>query len=115
MTHILHTGKGVDEYRDPVEPNSLSENFVAVFPEVPSLLNYHVERIVMLNDITKDKNKALEYKINETVKLHRAEKRIEEAVYTFQSVIKAKQHNYGPHLKTPLEENMNPPSTFNEE
>ena len=44
--------KGVDEYRDPVEPNSLSANFAAVFPEVSSLLNSRVERTVILNDIT---------------------------------------------------------------
>ena len=31
--------KGVDEYREPVEHNSLSENFVAVFLEAESLLN----------------------------------------------------------------------------
>ena len=38
--------KGVDEYRDPVDPKSLSSNFAVVFTEVASLLNYHVERTV---------------------------------------------------------------------
>ena len=31
--------KGVDEYRDPVDPTLLSSNFVAVFPKVAILLN----------------------------------------------------------------------------
>ena len=34
--------KGVDDYRNPVYPYSLSANFSAVFPEVASLLNSHV-------------------------------------------------------------------------
>ena len=34
--------KGVDDYRDFVDPNSLYVNFAAVFPEVARLLNYHV-------------------------------------------------------------------------
>ena len=33
--------KGVDEERDPVDPTSLSANFVAQFPEAEILLNYH--------------------------------------------------------------------------
>ena len=34
--------KVIDKYRDPVDPNSLLANFVAVFPEVAGLLSYHV-------------------------------------------------------------------------
>ena len=34
--------EGVDEYQDPVYHNLLSVNFVAVFLEVPSLLNSRV-------------------------------------------------------------------------
>ena len=34
--------KGVDEYQKPIEPTSLSDNFVAMFPEAESLLNYWV-------------------------------------------------------------------------
>ena len=44
--------KGVDEYRYPVDPTSLSANFASVFPEVESLLNSCVERTVILNNIT---------------------------------------------------------------
>ena len=33
------TYKGVDEYRDPIDPTSLSANFAAVFLGVTSLLN----------------------------------------------------------------------------
>ena len=35
--------KVVDEYRDLVDPTSLSANFAAVFTDVESLLNYRVE------------------------------------------------------------------------
>ena len=51
-----------------------SANFAAVFQEVTSLLNYRVERTVILNDITKDNNKVPGDKINETVKIHRLER-----------------------------------------
>ena len=50
----------VDEYRDPVDPTSLSEKVLVMFPEVPSLINSHVEHIVILNKIIQDSNKALE-------------------------------------------------------
>ena len=36
------TWKGVGDYRDPIDPTSLSANFEDVFPEVTSLLNSHV-------------------------------------------------------------------------
>ena len=42
-----------------------------MFPEVESLLNYRVERTVILNNITGDNNKVLEYESNEKVKFHR--------------------------------------------
>ena len=45
---------GVYEYQDPAGPTLLSSNFVAVFPEVASVLNCRVEHIVILNDITQD-------------------------------------------------------------
>ena len=44
--------KVVDEYREPIDPNCLSESFAAVFLKVETLLNYCVERKVILNDIT---------------------------------------------------------------
>ena len=34
--------KVVDEYREPVDPTSLSYNFTDLFPEVSKLVNYHV-------------------------------------------------------------------------
>ena len=49
--------KGVDEYQYPVYPTSLSANFAAVFLEVASILNYSVEQIMILSDITQDNNK----------------------------------------------------------
>ena len=48
-----------DEYWYPVYPTSLSTNFVALFPDLASLLNYCVERTVILNDITQDNNKVV--------------------------------------------------------
>ena len=62
--------KLVHKYRDPVEPNSLSANFSAVLPVVPSLLNYRVEQTLILTDITWDKNKVLEDKSNKTIKFY---------------------------------------------
>ena len=62
------------QYRDPVEINSLSDNIVAVFLEVASLLNFCVEQIVILNDITQDKNKILEDKSKNNFKFHRLER-----------------------------------------
>ena len=68
---MFHPGRGVGEYRDPVDPTSLSDNFAAVFPEVTRLLNYRVEWKVILNDITQDKNKVLGDNRNKTSKYHR--------------------------------------------
>ena len=51
-----------------------------MFPEVESLLNYHVERTVILNDITKDNIKVVGEESNETVKFHRMERSTDEAV-----------------------------------
>ena len=34
--------EGVDEYQGPIDPTSLSDKFVAVFPEVKSLLTERV-------------------------------------------------------------------------
>ena len=62
MIQLFHTGRGVDEYRYPVEPTSLSANFTAVFPEVASLLNSYIEHTVILNDVTHDKIRSWEMK-----------------------------------------------------
>ena len=64
-----------------------------------------MEQIVILNDTTKDSNKILEYDINKTVNLYRLERSMEEAVSTFQSVVKAEKCNGGPQQKHPLAEN----------
>ena len=53
------TWEGVNAYQDPVDPTSLSSKFAAVFTEAESLLNYRVEWILILNDITQDNNKVL--------------------------------------------------------
>ena len=75
--------KGVDKYQDPVETNSLSVNFAALFLEAKILQNPRVECTVVLNDITQENNKALEDDSNKTVKLHIIEKIMYEAVSTF--------------------------------
>ena len=100
--------KGVDESRDPVDPNSLYANFTAVFPEVASLLNYRVEQTVILNDITQDNNKVLRDESNKTVNFHRLERSMEEAVTTFQSVVESEQRNGGPQKKSLLVKEKNP-------
>ena len=65
--------KGVDEYRDPVDPTLLSSNSASVFMEVKRLLHSCVERTVILTVINQDTNKVLGDESNETVKLHRLE------------------------------------------
>ena len=100
--HTFPSWKGVDEYRDPDEPTSLSDNFGAVFPEVERLLNSRVEYTVILNDITQDNNKVLGEESNKTFKFCRLERIMEEAVSTFQIVFEAGQLNGGPHKKLPL-------------
>ena len=82
--------KGVGEYRDPVVPNSSLANFADVLPEVSSLLYYFVERTVTINDNNQDNNKVLYYKINKTFHFHRLERSMEEAVYTFHSVVEVR-------------------------
>ena len=62
---------------------------------------------MILNDITKDKNKVLDDESNKHVKLHNLEKRMEEAVSTFKSVAEADKWNGGPHQDNPLIENEN--------
>ena len=81
-----------------------------MFPEVDILLNFRVEHTVILNDITQDNNKVLEDYSNKTVKFHRLERSMEEAVSTFQSVVEAEQQNCEPQQKRPLEENKTPAS-----
>ena len=73
----------VDEYREPVDPTSLSANFVAVFPEVESLLNSRVGQKVILNDITQDNNKVLGDESKKTSKFHSLDRSMEESVSTF--------------------------------
>ena len=93
--------KGVDEYRDPIEPNSLSTNFTAVFTEVKILLNSCVEQTVTLNDFTQEKNKVLGDESNKNTKFHRMERSMEEAVSTFMSVVEAEELNDRPQKKYP--------------
>ena len=107
--------KGVDEYQDPVDPISLSSNFADVFPEVARLLNSHVERTVILNDITQYNNKVLVDKVKETVKFNRLERSMEEAMSEFQIVVEVEQRNGGPHQKRHLAENENPAMSSNQE
>ena len=76
-----------------------------MFPEVDILLNFRVEHTVILNDITQDNNKVLEDYSNKTVKFHRLERSMEEAVSTFQSVVEAEQLNGGTQQKRPLAQN----------
>ena len=83
--------------------------------DMTSLLNYLVEWTVILNETTQDKNKVLKDKRNETVKFHRLDRGMEEAVTTFQSVVEADQRNGGPQKKRPLEENENPAIRSNKE
>ena len=99
------TCKGVDEYWDPVETTSLSANFSDVFPDMSSLLNYHVERTVIINDITPDKKKVLGDKINKTFRFNRMERRMEEVVCTFQILVEEGKRNGGNQHKRPLAEN----------
>ena len=112
---LLPNRKGVDEYQDPVDPSSLSDNFAAMFTEVASLLNPRVELPVILIGITQDNNEVLEDEIKETVKFHRLERSMEEAVSTFQSVVEEEQRNGGPQQKLPLAENENLTSRSNQE
>ena len=77
------TWKGLDEYREPVDPTSLSANFADVFPEVASLINSHVEWAVILNYITQYNNKSLRDERNKTFKLHRLDRSMEKAASTF--------------------------------
>ena len=95
----LTSWKGVDEYRDPVYPTSLSANFADVYTEVARLLIYRVERTVILNEITQDSNNILGEDSNKTFKFHRLERSMEEDVYTFQSVVELEQRNGGPQQK----------------
>ena len=78
------------------------------------LLNQRVERTVILNDITQDNNKDPEDKSKKTVKLHSLQRSMEEAMYTFHSVVKVEQRNGGPQKKRPLVENENPVIMSNE-
>ena len=96
---LLPDWKRVDEYRDPVDPNSLYAKFAAMFPELASLLNYCVECTLILNYITQDNNKVLRDKRNKTVNFHRLERSMEEYVSTFQSVVDMEQQNGGPQKK----------------
>ena len=97
--------KRVYEYRDHVDPTSLSANFADVFLELAILLNYCVEWTVILNYIIQDNNKVVGGNSNKTFKFHRMESSMEEAVFTFQSVAEAEQQNGGPQQKRPLAEN----------
>ena len=80
-----------------------------------SLLNFRVERTVIQNGITQEKNKLLGDESNETVKFHSMERSMEEAWYTFKSVVEAEQQNCGPQQKLPLSENEKPARRSNQE
>ena len=85
--------KGVYEYQEPVDLNSLSANFAVILQEVESLINSRTERKVILNDITQDKNKILEDERKCFFRFHRLETSMEESMTTFQSVFVAEQLN----------------------
>ena len=70
-----------------METTSLSEKNAAVLLEVESLPNKHVDRTVILNDITHDINMVLLDDNNKHVKFHSMERSTEEAVSTLQSVV----------------------------
>ena len=72
-----------------------------VLPEVAIQLNYCVEQIVILNNITQYRSKVTEDDRNKTVNFHRLEESMEESVSKFQSVFKSEQLNGGPQKKTP--------------
>ena len=78
-------------------------------------LNYHAEQTVILNEITQDRKKVMEYDRNKTFKFHRLEKSTEESVSTLQSVVETDQHIGVPHKKRPLTEYKNPSSMLNTE
>ena len=86
-----------------------------MFPEVEILLNYRVERTVIINDITQDNNKVLGDKSNKTVNFHRLERSMEEAVSKFKIVVEAEQWKVGPQQKQPLAENKPPARRSNQE
>ena len=62
---------------------------------------------MILNDITQDKNKVLEDESNETVKFHRLESCMDEAVSTFKIVVEVEQRNRGPHKNDPGQKRKN--------
>ena len=62
--------KGVGEYWDHLDTNLLSANLVAVFLDMTSLLNSHVEITVIQNYITQDNNKLMEDESNKTAKFN---------------------------------------------
>ena len=78
-----------------------------MFLEVVILLNSREEQTVILNDITQDKDKVLGDNSNETVKFHRLNRSMEEAISTFQSEVEAEQQNGAPQQKQHLGETEN--------
>ena len=62
-----------------------------MYPEANILLNYHVERTLVLNKTIQENKKVMEYQINETDKFNILKKNIEEAVSKFKSVAKTYQ------------------------
>ena len=75
-----------------------------MYPEVTRLLYFHVEQTVILNEITQDRNEALEEEIRKNVEFNRLENIVEETMDKSQSVVKVDQWTGGPQKNHPLEE-----------
>ena len=103
-TYLFPDLKGVDEYRDPVEPTLLSADFTAVFLEVARLLNPLLEKKLYSMTSLRITISSCETKAK-TFNFHMMERSMEEAVSTFQSVVEADQRNGGPQKKLPQAEN----------
>ena len=86
-----------------------------MFQEVASLLNSREEQTVIINGITQENNNVLVEKSNATVKFHKMDRSMEEAVSKFQSVVEAEKWNDGPQQKIPLAENEKTDSRSNQE
>ena len=71
--------------------------------------SYRVERTVILNDITQDKNKVLGDENNETVKFHRLVKSMKKSVSIFQSVLRRSNEMVYLSKNDPWQKSKTPP------